>query len=412
MVKENTINTPNKKYIIVGVLFLFALFFLYYINRTPKLNNANNFNINKEEEEEAAYTHEKETPIIEKETPIIEKETPVNEKENSNLELFIPNENKISSLLPTNFYQLDHNQDISTIHDIKSKLVNFWKEKKMSKKNFGCNDLDSLLPVLQLIYPYENSDKIGHVIDIGANVGDTTMGFVEAFSRLNHKRQVLDYDFNIVKCKLPKKFPKIVSVDAHPKTFNTFKERAEKHGWVEYGGVLPVQRAIDDVDNKVVTIGGEENSGRSKLGEGSHSVKTITVRSLIEEFLLSHIPDKYVRDNSWQIFLLKTDIEGYDYKAMVSSISLLKEKKVRIVSFEYHFLWTVPSPNSSLKKLTELFYEEANYVCYFVTSKGLFPISNSWWDSIYEIKYWSSVICSHENDSQFHKAIISYNLLI
>ena len=102
---------------------------------------------------------------------------------------------------------------------------------------------------------------------------------------------------------------------------------------------------------------------------------------------------------TYDIFYLKIDAEGYDYSILYGARNLLKSKRVKFLTFEYHSKWFSNGRTTTLKEVTHKLYREYDYECYWILTDSLVPVFGEWWQDEYEIRGWSNLFCGIKNDA-------------
>jgi hypothetical protein len=102
-----------------------------------------------------------------------------------------------------------------------------------------------------------------------------------------------------------------------------------------------------------------------------------------------------------KVDILKIDAEGHDALVVKGAMKALREKRIRLLIFEYHA--RCPWPLISLEKVVRDLYERG-YDCYYMgtsTGGGLWRLSDTCWDPLYELYKWSNVACVDMQDKWY-----------
>lgn len=87
--------------------------------------------------------------------------------------------------------------------------------------------------------------------------------------------------------------------------------------------------------------------------------------------------------------MTEIDTEGHDGNVLLGMRAALTARRIRYIRFEYSSKW----PSGLFLKTINWMHDEANYVCYFVSS--LIAISGTCWLDEMDFKRWSNVMCVH-----------------
>jgi FkbM family methyltransferase len=139
---------------------------------------------------------------------------------------------------------------------------------------------------------------------------------------------------------------------------------------------------------------------RSAEGTG-FEVEVSTLDDFFEKQLIKGDPHA----NS-QILLLKIDTEGFDGHVLLGSTQTLK--RTQAILFEYHWKWKDAEPVIDLYEI-QLFLENLDFSCYFVSPNYLIPITGMWWDISYEIWNWANIVCFKRCSIMLQRAQRGYN---
>lgn len=125
---------------------------------------------------------------------------------------------------------------------------------------------------------------------------------------------------------------------------------------------------------------------RHKLVRDAEVVEVVTVDRFVASRGLSAVDH------------LAIDAEGWDALVVEGARHMLLQKRIRVLSFEYHDLgfWRREvSDHRTLRGLLDWLYE-FGYLCFGEGQTSLFPISGECWRDSYEMRRWSNVVCSHD----------------
>lgn len=96
-----------------------------------------------------------------------------------------------------------------------------------------------------------------------------------------------------------------------------------------------------------------------------------------------------------ELFLLKVDTEGHDVKVIKGAQELLQARAIHFIVFEYHIKW----PQEDTLRDTVEYLASFGYICAFLRSRNIIPISEKWWLNAYgepALQIWSNVLCARD----------------
>lgn len=271
----------------------------------------------------------------------------------------------------------------------------------------GCkSDVDEVLDLLKNFY--RGPDKDGVFIDIGANLGQVTENFIQTFGNIPWKRYKRKFGLDGLYCKNdPNPGAQVYMFEPQPNNARRIRERMEFSNW-GFERIKLIEAAVSNYSGSA-NFGFQADSDYSETGSlGSkrsdkEEVKTVEVEVITFD-------DAYERHLSGkQIFMMKTDTEGFDGTVIRGMPNVLKSGKLRFLTFEYHTLWFENETGDSLKSITE-FLSGFGYFCYFIFPQRLVPISDEYWQDKFEMRRWSNVFCGQKDDFLLEKLVIMYHI--
>lgn len=140
--------------------------------------------------------------------------------------------------------------------------------------------------------------------------------------------------------------------------------------------------------------------GTNFLRKHYDRIPEITIDSLVEEL----VSDKILKSTKQTIDILLIDTEGSDALVLEGAKGILSTGSVRMLVFEYHYNcpWANTTLGSVIENLSNLSYD-----CYFEGQKRVWKLTGCW-DSLWEIRRWSNVLCLHRGDIWHHIIEQSY----
>jgi len=174
--------------------------------------------------------------------------------------------------------------------------------------------------------------------------------------------------------------------------------------------VLAVNAAIMDRDGLIAfsnSQAGDEAAGILDTPISSAVEGIVQLRGMRVDSLLSDHP--VLREAP--CFLLKTDIEGYDFLALQGANELLRDPHRRplFVTFEMH----LRHPEGITVELVVRWMAERGYECFLIGRENLLPLTGNWWHPDYQAaKGFSNAFCVHHSRPKAIAGILSvYNKL-
>ena len=143
----------------------------------------------------------------------------------------------------------------------------------------------------------------------------------------------------------------------------------------------------------------------------------IVAAARCSEYLNAISIDSFLRRTPFShVFQLVVDTEGHDAAVLMGMRQSLRERRIRILQFEYSGRWPVEpkeckvrsldahypvackKPSRTLGSTVRWMWEEAGYACYFTGAQdgAMIPISNACWRPELEVRRWSDVLCAHQ----------------
>jgi len=283
----------------------------------------------------------------------------------------------------------------------------------------GHHDSSSVLPFLLRFFPKEFSDRPALLIDIGANIGDTSATFINYFTDVDciryQERMPPQGMHEDCKANIP---VRILAYEPVPENFELLQERA-KHalwtsvGWKAYQVALTSPTALEALP---VQPGGSREikfyitlkNGASVAGDqqgGLGPTNGVTSFINVEGWTLDgHLAS--IREVG-EILLLKIDTEGFDAQTLAGAQATLEAKRVVFLVFEYNDKWHAAS--DKIKPVSQWLFG-LGYECYWITRDRLVPLSGRLWHDSYEFFAWSNVFCHRVGDEKAHRLVNFYNM--
>jgi len=270
----------------------------------------------------------------------------------------------------------------------------------------GCkSDVDEVLDILKPFY--RGPDIDGVVIDIGANLGQVTEHILQTFGNIPWNRYKRKFGLDGIYCKNdPQPGVEVFMFEPNPHNAKRIRERMDFSHW-GLERVHLIQAAVSNY------TGSASFYFAGSLGETGNLKKTVAKekgkRSTVEVEVLSldDAHSRYMRNK--KIFMLKTDVEGFDGRILRGASTLLEQQTIRFLTFEYHGLW-FDNTDDTLKD-TLAYLDKFGFICYLILPKRLLPLSGKFWQPMFETKKWSNVFCGHSDDFLMEKVVLMYNML-
>jgi FkbM family methyltransferase len=278
----------------------------------------------------------------------------------------------------------------------------------------GRCDASMLAPMLSRIPPAPGTTAATPhlVIDIGANVGDTTDDLVHFFtsaSCLSYHTAFPEITSKSTFDPCDERAAKVLSYEPMPANFDALVARgAHAHWlasvWTPYPIVVtsparvPASGVVDFFSAGTV---GDQQGALSPGAAYTDAAHKIVVQATT---LDAHLAALGLQTTP--ILLLKIDTEGFDADVLLGAAAVLARQQARVVTFEYNTKWA-EAPGTSLATTIKALAAAA-YDCYFVTPDNLVPLSGSWWVDGYEIWKWSNVICFRSCDQLVQLRVLTF----
>jgi FkbM family methyltransferase len=169
------------------------------------------------------------------------------------------------------------------------------------------------------------------------------------------------------------------------------------------------RQPVSDVSGPVCV-----NQGPAGYEKGG--IRTVAA-ARCSEYLNATSIDSFLRRTPFShVFQLVVDTEGHDAAVLMGMRQSLRERRIRILQFEYSGRWPVEpkecklrsldahypvackKPSRTLGSTVRWMWEEAGYACYFTGAQdgAMIPISNACWRPELEVRRWSDVLCAHQ----------------
>lgn len=246
---------------------------------------------------------------------------------------------------------------------------------------------------------FERDRRRGLLIDVGANVGNTVAAMIRIFGE-----QMLGYphhsnDWQSGGCKNINGPLRLYAFEPNPEAFVQLQKRFDIDP--EVGIVRMDQVAVSDQPGlkALFHIPGVDPMASFLVNQtkGAHRIDWVRLVTL----------DQYPGVEKSFVHLLKIDTEGYDPLVLRGASTLFSENRVKFVVFEYSFLWK-GGGHSLQQVVTDLF--SYGYLCFFILTVTLVPLSGHWWQRHYESYTWRNVFCGWGSDHDLFVAYVSYGV--
>lgn len=280
---------------------------------------------------------------------------------------------------------------------------------QISSQQFGCADVDVLLPSLHWIYEATRRQLHGALpgllVDGGANVGRATARWMAALGDAFGRRMARNAtQAPCIICAGAdateggvSSIPTVVVAAVEPSdgNFALLQRHADEGAWREEG-FLAMQAALGDRPGEA-TLAVSKDFAIDEVATLLFSADDKRERQHVRVITLDDVmvaaedafPGLGLAERG--IFLLKLDIEGLE-PAVLRSLRLSKSA-VKFVTFEYAA--NVWQENLGIV-VADLFRN--GLFCFVMTAERLYPVSGPFWDTIYELPMWSNFVCGHESD--------------
>ena len=278
--------------------------------------------------------------------------------------------------------------------------------------SLGRCDATMLAPMLSRILPAPGATAATPhlVIDIGANVGDTTDDLVHFFTSagcLSYHAAFPETTGKSTFAPCDVRAARVLSYEPMPANYNALLARGAHAHWladvwsafpiaVTSPSRVPASGMIDFFSSGAV---GDQQGALSS--GAAYTVHKIAVNATT---LDAHLAALGLQQTP--ILLLKVDTEGFDADVFLGATAILARQQVRIITFEYNTKWG-ESPGSSLSATVKALGAAA-YDCFFITPDNLVPLTGVWWHDSYEIWQWSNVVCFRRCDQVIQRRVLAF----
>lgn len=310
-------------------------------------------------------------------------------------------------------------------------LKKFYREMyhKFVKVEFSINEVLPFLSALRSKYIVDvqrNRENI--IIDVGANVGLITGRLIDLF--FDHTCFASGFDSRYDKCRFRDHI--LLSFEPAVANFAMLGNKSVVTNWPLFNWV-GMRAAIGNLTGTQKFYGGEkEITEQSSLDneaafmgkEAFVETPTFSLDDLFEKGLNSNAKFVPKRDTNIlgnektitqikhriteNIFLLKSDTEGYDMNVVLGAQQLLKAKRIRFISFEYHDKWFTMNRTVTLLDISTMLYGY-DYECYWISPVNLIPMFADWWEEDYALKVGRNVFCGLKNDEMMRDLLLVFN---
>jgi FkbM family methyltransferase len=288
----------------------------------------------------------------------------------------------------------------------------------VAQGGLGHHDTGSVLPYM---LRYFHSGRSALLIDIGANLGDTSATLVRMFTDADCVRyqarkppQGMHEDCNAA---LP---VRVFAYEPVPENYALLAERAAHDmwpavGWRGFQVALTSPAAIDALPalpsgarhitfyGRLVNgamVGGDQQGGLGPTG-GTSASEFINVEGWTLDGHLASIGE-----GETEVLLLKVDTEGFDGQTLLGAGGTLRAGRVAFLVFEYNDKWS--ASGDSIKPVSQ-WLQGLGYECYWITEQRLVPLSGRLWHDGYEFRAWSNVFCHRASDARAASLVAFYN---
>ena len=264
--------------------------------------------------------------------------------------------------------------------------------------------------------PYPNAARHNQIpptliIDIGANVGDTSSSLMSHFSSADCHR----FWANVPQ-KQAGAFDRCTSATAifvayepMPANYGVLQQRATFElwaaaNWTGYQMALTSPELVPPsgkVQFFTSAVEGDQHGSMAAGAAGGGGVAVDVAASTLDAHL------EKIGHGATPISLLKIDAEGFDPQVLLGAAGALKAGRAAYVTFEYNDKWGAVSDRSLANVIESM--STWGYDCYYVTPGNLIPIFGAWWDAAHEIKFWSNVMCHRHCDAESLRLVVHYN---
>lgn len=293
------------------------------------------------------------------------------------------------------------------------------------------NILHDLAPLFKLTQRFGTPKQRQYrlLVDIGANVGRTSRCFINQITDYSCRNNDAGSSLGHQACIDQKNDAIIWAFEPIPATFAELVDRAQKLKWANYAQWIGFNAAVAEKDGQTFFYsnggaGDEQASQDPKAAWSENRILTQVVsldQLLMRDGLMTDrqrygvalegARNLFEYSRQLNVFAMKIDTEGYDYFVLLGAAESLKAKRVKFLTFEYHEKWFSNNRTFTLRDTAEMMLK-LEYVCYWITSTRLIPLSGPWWVPEYEVRTWSNVLCGQLGDLDFHVLIDGHNARI
>ena len=261
----------------------------------------------------------------------------------------------------------------------------------VAQGGLGHHDAGCVLPYLLRFLHSSSAGAAPLLIDVGANLGDTSDALLRYFTDGGWARGRV----------------RLLSYEPVPQTYAYLAQRAEQDmwgalGWQGFQAALTSPAALAALPplpsgarsvpfygrhERGAMVPGDQQGGLAPTGEGEHiSVEAWT--------LDSHLAS--IGEGEAEVLLLKVDAEGFDGQALLGAAGALRAGRVAFLVFEYNDKWR--AAGDSIRPVSQ-WLQGLGYSCYWITPQRLVPLSGRLWHDGYEFREWSNVFCHRASDA-------------
>lgn len=298
--------------------------------------------------------------------------------------------------------------------------VAFMTPRMTHGQNLGQYDSAVMAPLLR---PFFDGATPTLIIDVGANTGDTSAGFVPLFTDVDclryHKRRPPTGPH--VACTHPPL--RVFAYEPMPENFEILELRGREEAWADAGWrafqIAATSRAALAASSPA---DGGEGHGRVKFfarvsadGKrvgGDQQGGVVKDAAEVDTFVLvdswtldAHLAS--IGEHDTRILLLKVDTEGFDGQVLRGAEGILARQLARFIVFEYNSKWHYQGGDTLAGVVSWL--ADLKYACHWIAADRLVPLSGKFWHPSYEFWEWSNVFCFAEGDARAAAVVTFYN---
>lgn len=285
-------------------------------------------------------------------------------------------------------------------------------------------DSSFLMPLLAKSYiPFLRQHKGTVILDVGANSGASSQTLLQLFTGLPivqdlsaaGQERMLQFqdDYSALKNVRVLAFEPVAS------TYQRLAQRGSLGKWHQ-AGWNAYHVAISDTSGKQLVYSrvGEERHLLSSLSRAATLLQpmynSVTGQALqhtqaeeVQVFTLDEIAPEL---NLTNVYLLKSDVEGYDPKVLVGAQRLISERRIQWLLFEYNAQWSVVETPAilrdgrkldTLRSVTTWLFEQG-YMCFTALEDMLLPLYSYYWSDVFETKSWGNILCGLSHSAHVH----------